>query len=90
METNFSSKCDILAELWLDYRNEEDFEDFVEYNDLGLPLAFAIAQDIIEVTPRAEIYVNEAFELLLAAIDIEDTGFDTLSDILVMATNTDK
>lgn len=88
--TSFSSKCDILAELWLDYRNEEDFQDFVEYNDLGLPLAFAISQDIIATSPRAEVYINEGFDLLLAAIEIEDTGFDSLGDILMMATNTDK
>lgn len=83
MATNFLSKCDILAELWLDYREEEDFADFVQYNDLGLPLAFAISQDIIKTTPRAEGYISEAFDLLLAALGIEDEEFDTLDDLLM-------
>lgn len=83
MQTEFLNKCDILAELWLDYRNEEDFEDFVEYNDLGLPLAFAISQDIIAVSPRAEVYIDEAFDLLLAAVDVEDDGFESLADIML-------
>ena len=83
MATAFNSKCDILAELWLDYRGEADFKDFVEYNDLGLPLAFAISQDIIEPSPRAEVYIEEAFELLLAALGIEDEDFDTLDDLLM-------
>ena len=85
MATNFLSKCDILAELWLDYRDEEDFADFVQYNDLGLPLAFAISQDIIKTTPRAEGYIGEAFDLLLAALDIEDEEFDSLDDLLINA-----
>ena len=83
MATEFLSKCDILAELWLDYRSEQDFQDFVEYNDLGLPLAFAVSQQIIEPSPRANIYIEEAFELLLAALDMEDEGFDTLDDLLM-------
>lgn len=85
MATNFLNRCDILAELWLDYRAEEDFQDFVEYNDLGLPLAFAISQDIIKTSPRAEGYINEAFDLLLAALGIEDEEFDSLDDLLVNA-----
>lgn len=85
MATNFSNKCDILAELWLDYRGEEDFADFIEYNDLGLPLAFAISQDIIKSSPRAEGYINEAYDLLLAALEIEDGEFDTLDDVLMNA-----
>ena len=83
MATNFLNRCDILAELWLDYRGEEDFQDFVEYNDLGLPLAFAISQDIIKTSPRAEGYINEAYDLLLAALEIEDGEFDTLDDVLM-------
>jgi len=83
MATEFLNKCDILAELWLDYRGEADFKDFIEYNDLGLPLAFAISQEIIEKSPRAEVYIEEAFELLLAALDIQDEGFDTLDDLLM-------
>lgn len=85
MATNFLNRCDILSELWLDYRGEEDFQDFVEYNDLGLPLAFAISQDIIKTSPRAEGYINEAFDLLLASLEVEDEEFDTLDDVLMNA-----
>ena len=47
--TPFSSKCEILGELWLKYRADyPDLEDFIEYNDLGLPIAYAIANDIVK------------------------------------------
>lgn len=80
--TSFEDKCDILADIWLNYRDEEDFKDFIEYNDLGLPLAYAIGEDIVKITPIAEKFINETFELLLAGLEIEDTGFETLDEML--------
>jgi hypothetical protein len=83
--TTYTDKCSILAELWLNYRNDEEFQDFVEYNDLGLPLAYAIANDIVKSSEMAQKFVEETFDLLLGALEIEDTGFDTLNDMLGLA-----
>jgi hypothetical protein len=58
------------------------FEDFVEYNDIGLPLAFSIAEGIVNSSPLAEQYINETWELFVLALDIEDTGFHSLEEIL--------
>lgn len=81
-KTEFNNKCLILADLWLNYRDDEEFLDFCEYNDLGLPLAYLISNNIVENTPLAENFVNEAFDLLLAGLGIKDTGFELLDDIL--------
>lgn len=81
-QTAFTTKCVILAELWMDYRNEEEFQDFIDYNDLGLPLAYAISEGIVEKTDIASNFINEAFDILLSAVGIEDTGFESLDDIL--------
>ena len=35
MANVFSNKVSILAELWMNYRDDEQLKDFVEYNDLG-------------------------------------------------------
>ena len=83
--TPFSKKCEILGELWLSYRSEENLEDFLEYNDLGLPIAYAIANDIVKSTDLAKAFVEETFDLLLASVNIEDTGWDNLDDLLSMA-----
>jgi hypothetical protein len=81
--TPYSNQVSILADLWLNYRNDEEFQDFIEYNDLGLPLAYAIANDIVKSTEMAEQFVAETFDLLLAGLEIdEDTGFETLDDLL--------
>ena len=79
--TPFSSRCQILGQLWLNYRDEEAFADFVEYNDLGLPLAYALREEIVHSTSIAENLVNETFDLLLSSLGLEDTGFEELEAI---------
>lgn len=82
METKFKAKCAILSEIFIDYKDDEEFADFIEYNDLGLPLAYAISTGIVEKTDRAKLFINEAFELLLAGLEVEDTGFADLTEVL--------
>lgn len=83
-ETPFEIKCNILADLWMNYRQDSDFKDFVEYNDIGLPAAWLLAEDILSVTERVRPMIEETFLLLMHALDIEeDPGFDSLEDMLV-------
>ena len=84
METTFSNKCNILSELWIKYRNEEKLADFFDYNDISLPLAFMISEGVItERNVIIEGFIEEAFIVFLAAIKIEDQGFDNLDEVLV-------
>ena len=82
METSFDNKCAILAKIFLDYKEDAEFDDFREYNDIGLPLAYAINAEIIAKTDRAETFINETFDLLLAGLELEDTGFESIEDLL--------
>jgi hypothetical protein len=77
--TPYSNRVSILAEFWLDLR--DDYEELIAYGDLGFPLAYAISEGIVESTPLAEEYINEIWELLLGTLRVEDSGFDTLMDI---------
>lgn len=82
--TDFDTRCTLLAELWIDHRDNEELKDFIDYNDLGLPLAFVLGEGIATATDKAKIIVNETFDLLLASLGIEeDFGFDTLDDLFV-------
>lgn len=87
--TNEMIKVSILADLWMNYRDEEGLEDYIEYNDLGLPLAYAIATDIVSLSPRAAIYIEETFALLLESLEIEDTGFANLNEMFEASKNLD-
>jgi hypothetical protein len=82
--TTFKAKCEILGELWIKYRDEETLEDFFEYNDLSLPLAFLISEEIVtDKNSAIEGFIEESFMLLLSAVGLEDKGFDNLDDILI-------
>ncbi len=83
--TAYTDKCSILAELWLNYRSDEQLTDFVDYNDLGLPIAYAIDNDIVRSTEMAQRFVEETFDLLLASLKVEDTGFETLDSIFLVS-----
>jgi hypothetical protein len=80
--TDFSSRCSILGDLWLNYKSEPEFEDFIEYNDIGLPLAFAISQEIIPASDMATKYVNETWDLFLESLGLPDAGFTSLNELL--------
>lgn len=80
--TTFENKCHILADLWITYKNDDEFEDFITYNDLGLPLAYAVSTEIAESNPKIKGYVEETFAMLLTGVDREDEGFESLSEIL--------
>lgn len=81
--TAFSDKCNILSDLWLNYKGEPEFADFIEYNDIGLPLAFSISHDIVAPTETATAYINEAWDLFLEAIGAKDTGYTNLDELLM-------
>jgi len=85
--TTIESKEIILAELWMTYRNDSNFEEFISYNDLGLPLAYALSTSVVKRTEMSNKFIEETFALLLGALEIEDTGFDVL-DELFMASDT--
>ena len=80
--TPFEIQAQILGDLWMDYREDVEFKDFMEYNDLGLPLAYAIASGIVDPSVLSKQYIEETFVLLLSALKIEeDTGFESLDDM---------
>lgn len=84
-ETTSENKASILSELWMNYRDDENFEDFVNYNDLGLPLAYAISAGIVKPTEMSDKFIDETFTLLLASLEVEDEGFEDLDDIFIIA-----
>lgn len=80
--TDFDKVCSILSELWLNYKDDKDFKEFIEYNDIGLPLAFLIDSDIVVETDQAIRYVIETWEIFLAALRVEkDLGWNSLDEL---------
>ena len=78
----FENKITILAELWMNYRDDEDLQDFVVYNDLGLPLAYFLMNEIVLPTEQSELYINETYDLFIASLQVEDTEWTSLDELL--------
>jgi hypothetical protein len=83
--TGFTSRCEILGHFYSQYRDESDFADFMEFNDLGLPLAYFVSEELCEVSDDGVRYINETFDLFLASLELEDTGFSNLEDVFMSA-----
>lgn len=86
--TPFSNKVAIIADLWINYRDDEHFKDFIEYNDLGLPLGYLINTELATPTDQGEMYIIETFDLLCAALEIDlDRNYDSLSEMFGLSNN---
>jgi hypothetical protein len=80
--TNISDQINILADLYSNYKDDKGFADFVEFNDLGLPLAYFASEALATPSEDGLRYIAETFELFVGSLGIEDTGFTTLDEML--------
>jgi len=81
--TDFSKMCEILNKLYAEYRDEEEFQDFIQYNDLGLPIAYLTHEGLVTPTKDAERYVAETWRVFMESIGAdEEDEFDSLEEIL--------
>jgi len=80
--TDFSDKVDILGELYANYRDDDNFKDFIEFNDLGLPLAYLSREGLCEVSDDGQRYILETWELFIKSLGLNDIGFNDLDEVL--------
>jgi len=82
MNTSVENKVTILSDFWMSFRDDEDYTDLIEYGDLAFPLAYAIDNQIVKITDKAKEFIDEVFELLCSSLGVEDTGFETLDEMI--------
>ena len=85
MQTDFRNKVSILGDLWSNYQDESEFQDFMEFNDIGLPLSYMVNEKLAVETEAGSRFIEETFDLFLASLGIEDTGFEFLDEIFTKA-----
>jgi len=80
--TPFDTQCEILSDLWLNYRTEESVEPLFEYFDIGFPLAFAYNQGIIKLEPVAKSMIETTWAGVIDSFGHdEDPGFESLGEL---------
>ena len=79
---DMADKATILSDIWFDYRNDAEWQDFMTYNDLGLPLADAVANGLVlELSPAGEAIVQETYTMLCNRLGIDPSeSFDEPND----------
>ena len=79
---DYADKTGILGQLWIDYREDENFSLFMEYNDIGLPLSYVVAEGLVPaLTDLGEDYVDETLEMFFKLLEISEQEVDMLDKI---------
>ena len=71
----------MLARLWIEYKEEEYFGAFIEYNDIGLPLAYCYSNGLIsELSPLGEKNIQETVDMFFNLLKITEEEVGTMND----------
>lgn len=80
--TNFENVCKILHEMHVRYTEEGDHAEFVQFNDLGVPLAYLSHEGLATPTEAGKNTILETWGLLMKAAKKKDVGFTELDEVL--------
>jgi hypothetical protein len=76
------SKAEILVQFTQDNFNDEVYEDFFDYNDLGIPMAIAIIQDLVILTDAGELLLNETWKEMCDLFGADPDGeYESIDDV---------
>lgn len=76
-------KANILIEFIQQYSNDNDYDDFFIYNDLGLPMAICFANGLIELKQEGIELLNETYlELCLLFDADENEDYEDLDELI--------
>ena len=79
---DYADKTGILGQLWIDFREDDNFSLFMEYNDIGLPLSYVVAEGLVPgLTPLGEDYIDETIEMLFKLLEISEQEVELLPKI---------
>lgn len=77
--SSFFTKCAILADVLINHSSDESLAEFIDYNDIGLPLAQRInlAEEISDLDEEDQDnldYIDETWEQLCETLGVDKDG----------------
>ncbi len=80
-------KAEIIFEFINSYRGDEAFEEFFSYNDLGVPMAVMIVNELIDLTDKGLEVIDETWEELCKTLNFANSEYDyeSLDELIEMA-----
>jgi len=77
------TKAEILVQFTQDHFNSEEYDDFFDYNDLGVPLAIAINNDLVILTDAGEQLLDETWKDLCLLFEADPNGeYESIDDLM--------
>ena len=79
------SKAEILVQFTQDNFNDEVYEDFFDYNDLGIPMAIAVMQEMVILTDSGEQLLEETWTELCELFGADPKGeYESIDDVTTL------
>ena len=76
------TKAEILVQFTQDEFNSGEYDEFFDYNDLGIPLSIAITQDMVILTDSGEQLLEETWKELCLLFDANpDDEYESIDDL---------
>ena len=76
------TKAEILVQFTQDEFNSGEYDEFFDYNALGIPMAIALTQDMIILTNEGEQLLEETWkELCLLFNANPDDEYESIDDL---------
>jgi hypothetical protein len=78
------TKAEILVQFTQDSFNDETYDEFFDYNDLGIPMAIAVVQDMVILTDAGEQLLDETWKDLCLLFNANpDSEYESIDDLTV-------
>jgi hypothetical protein len=79
---DFADKTGILGQLWIDFRDDDNFSAFMDYNDIGVPMAYYVAEGLVNgLTDLGKQYVEESIDMMFKLLEITEAEVEELDEI---------
>ena len=76
------TKAEILVQFTQDSFNDENYDEFFDYNDLGIPMAIAVIQDMVILTDAGEALLEETWIELCNLFNANpDDEYESIDDL---------
>lgn len=85
---DIETKCSIIEEFMREYILNDDYDEydvdsFLEYNDIGVPLAQAVIYNLANPTPEGSFLLQETWILFCEMLGIDPEGeYEDMDDII--------
>ena len=77
------TKAEILVQFTQDHFNSGEYDEFFDYNDLGIPMSIAITQDMVILTDSGEQLLEETWIELCNLFGADsNSDYETIDDLM--------